>query len=177
MANIDNTTPQPPPAQDPWATAETRYSPGQMVKGVVTRIAPFGVFVRIEEGLEGVLYQSRLAQEAGTNVREGQNLTLYVTSVDARRRRMELGFEPQMHPVLVEKSNPPFPPPVNLHPVADGCVCSACKKTVEASWKHCVYCGNTLQRVCTTCGTKQPVIEGARFCHECGMPLEGGEGK
>jgi hypothetical protein len=51
-------------------------------------------------------------------------------------------------------------------------LCPFCKRSVQAHWKHCVYCGKPLARVCPKCGTPQAEMEGVRFCYECGSPLE-----
>ena len=50
--------------------------------------------------------------------------------------------------------------------------CPHCKRVVQAQWKHCVYCGKSLAKVCLKCGTPRAEIEGVRFCFECGSPLE-----
>ena len=49
--------------------------------------------------------------------------------------------------------------------------CPSCKREVQANWKHCVFCGASLSKVCPQCGTVQPEVEGARFCCSCGSPL------
>lgn len=51
-------------------------------------------------------------------------------------------------------------------------ICPACNKSTLPGWKHCVYCGASLARVCPKCGAPYPEIEGARFCFECGELLE-----
>lgn len=51
-------------------------------------------------------------------------------------------------------------------------ICLACNKSTLPGWKHCVYCGASLARVCPKCGAPYPDIEGARFCFECGELLE-----
>ncbi|HAH96017.1 MAG TPA: 4-hydroxy-3-methylbut-2-enyl diphosphate reductase, partial [Firmicutes bacterium] len=45
----------------PWEGIAEKYSEGQVVSGTVTRIAPFGAFVRIEEGIEGLIHISQLS--------------------------------------------------------------------------------------------------------------------
>jgi len=50
--------------------------------------------------------------------------------------------------------------------------CPSCKRPVQSNWKHCVFCGASLTKVCPNCGAPRPEIEGARFCFECGSPLE-----
>lgn len=49
--------------------------------------------------------------------------------------------------------------------------CPSCQRTVRPGWKHCVFCGVSLAKICPKCGTPGPQIEGARFCFECGSPL------
>jgi hypothetical protein len=50
--------------------------------------------------------------------------------------------------------------------------CPFCGRSVQGHWKHCVYCGKSLARVCPKCGAAQPEIEDAYFCFECGSPLK-----
>ena len=50
--------------------------------------------------------------------------------------------------------------------------CPFCGRSVQPHWKHCVYCGKSLARVCPKCGTPRAEAEGVRFCFECGSPLE-----
>src|SRR5260221_11967217 len=57
-------------------------------------------------------------------------------------------------------------------PTAKTSFCPACKRPVQLNWKHCVFCGASLAGVCPKCGAPRPEIEGARFCFECGSPLE-----
>jgi hypothetical protein len=51
--------------------------------------------------------------------------------------------------------------------------CPACKREVLADWRHCVYCGASLAKVCSQCGSPRPELEGARFCLACGHRLQG----
>ena len=54
---------------DPWSTdIPERYKPGAIVKGKVTKITNFGVFVELEEELEGLLHVSELADASDDNV-------------------------------------------------------------------------------------------------------------
>ena len=79
---------------DPWTTVEQRYTPGQIVTGVVTKIAPFGAFARIEDGIEGLIHQSELTP--GTDpkqvLHEGAQLQLRILRIDAERRRLGLSL-------------------------------------------------------------------------------------
>lgn len=80
---------------DPWSTFDQRYRPGQLVTGTVTRIVPFGVFARIEEGLEGLVRLSELPAwlRPLQNLHEGQQLPLRILSVDPERHHMELSLK------------------------------------------------------------------------------------
>ncbi len=57
-------------------------------------------------------------------------------------------------------------------PTAKTSLCPDCKRPAQLSWKHCVFCGASLAKVCPKCGAPYPEIEGARFCFECGGELE-----
>jgi len=72
---------------EPWATAMERYDVGQIVEGEVTQIAPFGVFVRLEDGIEGLVHMSELGD---TKVQVGDKLRLRVIKMDTQRRRIGL---------------------------------------------------------------------------------------
>ncbi|MFQ6057541.1 MAG: 30S ribosomal protein S1 [Anaerolineae bacterium] len=82
---------------DPWTTAEERYQVGQLVQGTVTNVVEFGAFARLEEGIEGLIHVSELAEENPVHprqvVQEGDVLTLRVISLDAGRRRIGLSLK------------------------------------------------------------------------------------
>src|SRR5690606_13145121 len=80
---------------DPWATdIPNRYQPGQLVKGTVTKITNFGVFVGLEEGLEGLLHISELADQKVENpsdlVSVGDEIEVKVLRVDSEDRKIGL---------------------------------------------------------------------------------------
>jgi small subunit ribosomal protein S1 len=81
---------------DPWETVEERYHPGQLVKGQITNVVSFGAFVRIEEGLEGLIHVSELAEGSFLHprnvVQENDTVVARVLSLDSRRRRMALSL-------------------------------------------------------------------------------------
>src|SRR6266498_3374167 len=79
---------------DPWTTVEQRYTPGQIVTGVVTKIAPFGAFARIEDGIEGLIHLSELlpGMDPKTSLHEGEQLQLRILRIDAERRRLGLSL-------------------------------------------------------------------------------------
>lgn len=79
---------------DPWTTVEQRYTTGQVVTGVVTKIAPFGAFARIEDGIEGLIHLSELTpgQDPKSILHEGAQLQLRILRIDAERRRLGLSL-------------------------------------------------------------------------------------
>ncbi|MFO0964434.1 MAG: 30S ribosomal protein S1 [Gemmataceae bacterium] len=82
-------------ANDPWeGDIPGRYHPGQVVKGKVTKITNFGVFVELEPGLEGLLHISELASDKVDNpkelVKEGEEIEVRVLRVDAADRKIGL---------------------------------------------------------------------------------------
>jgi len=268
---------------DPWTTVEQRYTPGQMVTGVVTKIAPFGAFARIEDGIEGLIHQSELPQgvDPKTVLHEGAQLQLRILRIDAERRRLGLSLrqadevaeakeatqetpgdeivleEPltesdtqygvdeiekilledisaaleevavpdigklhgspplssetqvsfheavwiaqRMHSFQVQPEHLflsilrnqyiqaalspllPFPEMLSGYTAVSshsqdtseqGDTCPLCKRLLQSHWKHCVYCGQSLAKVCPQCGAPRTEIEGVRFCYECGSSLE-----
>src|SRR5947199_2271644 len=79
---------------DPWTTVEQRYTPGQVVTGTITKIAPFGAFARIEDGIEGLIHLSELpaGMDPKASLHEGQQLQLRILRIDAERRRLGLSL-------------------------------------------------------------------------------------
>ena len=81
--------------QDPWAhDIPTKYQPGQVVRGKVTKITNFGVFVGLEDGLEGLLHISELADHKVENpeeiVKVGEEIEVKILRVDTEDRKIGL---------------------------------------------------------------------------------------
>ncbi|MCR4413795.1 MAG: 30S ribosomal protein S1, partial [Thermoguttaceae bacterium] len=82
-------------SEDPWADdIPKKYSPGQVVTGTVTKITNFGVFVGLENGLEGLLHISELADHKVENpedvVKVGQQIEVKILRVDRDERKIGL---------------------------------------------------------------------------------------
>jgi small subunit ribosomal protein S1 len=81
---------------DPWQSVEERYCVGQTVEGIVTHVVVFGAFARIEEGLEGLIHVSELAEgdflHPRNVVQEGDTVTARILNIDSARRRMGLSL-------------------------------------------------------------------------------------
>ena len=80
---------------DPWARdIPGKYQPGQIIKGTVTKITNFGVFVGLEDGLEGLLHISELADHKVENpeevVKVGDEIEVKILRVDTEERKIGL---------------------------------------------------------------------------------------
>jgi small subunit ribosomal protein S1 len=81
--------------EDPWATdIPSKYQPGQIVTGTVTKLTNFGVFVGLENGLEGLLHISELADHKVENpeeiVKVGDSIEVKILRVDTDERKIGL---------------------------------------------------------------------------------------
>lgn len=83
---------------DPWLTIEERYPLGSIVFGQVIKQAQFGVFIRLDEGIEGLVHNSEIAPTDRRLLQEGQRLTFRVISIDQERRRLRLSPAPESMP-------------------------------------------------------------------------------
>ncbi len=88
---------------DPWATVAERYHVGQVVEGRVTSVVNFGAFVALEDGLEGLIHVSELAEGQFLHprnvIREGETVRAQVLVIDGAHRRLSLSLrrlEPQI---------------------------------------------------------------------------------
>ncbi len=80
---------------DPWDTAAANLSSGQIITGTVVRLAPFGAFVNLEPGVDGLVHISKLGKGRRINhprevLEEGQELEVQVESVDTVEKRISL---------------------------------------------------------------------------------------
>ncbi len=84
--------------EDPWVEAiPGAYRPGMIVKGTVTKITNFGVFVELEDGLEGLLHISELSDQKVENpmdiVKAGQEVDVKILRVDTDDRKIGLSLK------------------------------------------------------------------------------------
>ncbi|AMV70831.1 30S ribosomal protein S1 [Desulfuromonas carbonis] len=80
---------------DPWSQLGSRYREGQTLTGTVARLVPFGAFVTLEEGVDGLIHISRLGQgrqlkHAGEVLQPGQQLAVTIEKIDLDQRRISL---------------------------------------------------------------------------------------
>ncbi|HEV7733609.1 MAG TPA: 30S ribosomal protein S1 [Candidatus Binatia bacterium] len=83
--------------EDPWNQVPKRYAPGTRIRGAVSSVTDFGVFVEIEEGIEGLVHVSQLSTERvdrpSSLYKVGDELEAEVTQVDAREKRIALSVK------------------------------------------------------------------------------------
>jgi len=81
---------------DPWETVSERYHINQVVEGRITNVVDFGAFARIEDGLEGLVHFSELAEghflHPRNVVAEGDLVQARILSIDAKARRLGLSL-------------------------------------------------------------------------------------
>ena len=84
--------------EDPWVEAiPSAYRPGMIVKGKITKITNFGVFVELEDGLEGLLHISELSDQKVENpqdvVKPNQEVDVKILRVDTEERKIGLSLK------------------------------------------------------------------------------------
>jgi small subunit ribosomal protein S1 len=93
--------------EDPWREFERKYQTGEVINGQVTKLVPFGAFVRVAEGIEGLVHISELSTQHVESPEQvlsvGQAVRVKVVDVDVMRRRISLsikrvGDEPEVQP-------------------------------------------------------------------------------
>jgi small subunit ribosomal protein S1 len=81
---------------DPWKEFAEKHRAGQIIDGEVTKIVPFGAFVRVAEGIEGLVHISKLSEQhvesADQVVQVGERVRVKVEDVDIARRRVSLSM-------------------------------------------------------------------------------------
>src|SRR5258706_6744007 len=87
---------------DPWTTVGERYSIGSVVEGRVRKLADFGAFLEIEEGVDGLVHVSDLSwtkhvKHPSELLKKGQVMQAVILSIDAPNRRLSLGVK-QLQP-------------------------------------------------------------------------------
>jgi len=83
--------------KNPWEEFTNKYGPGASVSGKVTNITDFGIFVEIEEGIEGLVHISELSQKRVKSASElfavGDTVTATIKSIDSKARKIRLSIK------------------------------------------------------------------------------------
>ena len=81
---------------NPWADVNTRYSANDIVPATITSVVSFGVFARLDDGLEGLIHVSEMSL-GGASVRElfsdGQKIKVRILHVDSQHQRLGLSLK------------------------------------------------------------------------------------
>jgi small subunit ribosomal protein S1 len=102
--------------EDPWKEFERRYQAGEIIEGQVTKLVPFGAFVRVAQGIEGLVHISELSHEhvdtPESVLAVGDEVRAKVIDVDVSRRRVSLSMrqvteKPRATEIEVEKEVAP----------------------------------------------------------------------
>ena len=84
-------------ALDPWQSIPTRYTPGTILRGMVTSVTDFGIFLEIEEGIEGLIHVSEISKEKidtpKSFAKVGDELEAVVLHVDTVERKIALSVK------------------------------------------------------------------------------------
>nr|NJM03345.1 30S ribosomal protein S1 [Desulfobacula sp.] len=83
--------------KDPWETVSQRYEVGKEISGVITNLTDFGVFVELEEGIEGLVHVSEISKENVKSPKEhyavGDTITAKVMNINSDERRIGLSIK------------------------------------------------------------------------------------
>jgi small subunit ribosomal protein S1 len=81
---------------DPWENVPKKYRRGQVVKGVVTNVTDFGIFLEIEKGVEGLIHVSEISKDKVDNLKDfakvNDELEVLIISIDKRGRKIGLSI-------------------------------------------------------------------------------------
>ena len=83
--------------EDPWANIASNYAVGQIVKGTVSKIATFGAFVEIGEGVDGLVHISQISdghiEKVSDALKPGQEVEARIVKIDTAERRVGLSIK------------------------------------------------------------------------------------
>lgn len=83
--------------RDPWENIKSRYRMGQAVEGVITKLTDFGAFMELEEGVEGLIYVSEIAdhriEKPADILKVGDQVRAEILSIEPKERRIGLSIK------------------------------------------------------------------------------------
>jgi ribosomal protein S1 len=83
--------------ENPWDKLGRELPVESKTKGKVTRLAPYGAFVRLDQGVEGLIHISKIPSEADLSI--GDEVNVYIESIDVDNHRISLGLVLSAKPV------------------------------------------------------------------------------
>ncbi len=100
---------------NPWAVVAEKVKPGDCIEGAVTTITDFGAFVRVADGVEGLIHVSEMGRGSFLHprdaVREGQSVRARVLSIEPERQRMSLSLWRAAEGAPTSAADAAIPPP------------------------------------------------------------------
>ena len=82
---------------DPWESVSQRYEVSKEISGVITNLTDFGIFVELEEGIEGLIHVSEISKENSKNPKEnykiGETIIAKVMNINSDERRIGLSIK------------------------------------------------------------------------------------
>ena len=88
--------------EDPWIKVKDKYNVNDQVKGIVTNVADYGVFIEIEAGVEGLCHRDAISWSPKQNSKPGnlyarsQSVDVQILEIDFEKRRLSLGIKQLM---------------------------------------------------------------------------------
>lgn len=84
-------------ANDPWQTVDDNYHINQTIKGIVKEIKPYGAFVEIDSGVQGLLHKSVINDnpeiDINSIITEGQEINVTIISIDKSDRKIAFSLK------------------------------------------------------------------------------------
>ena len=158
---------------NPWDTLKERYPVGKIIEGKVTRLAKFGAFVEVEEGVDGLIHISEFTNEKriqtpGEVVKVGQVVRAVIVSADPELKRLKLSMK-QLEATPADQ----FVQDVSVGDQVTGRVVRVRGNEVR------VQLGEGIEGVCTiTTGvTETPAVAGGSLAEQLAAAWKGGGAK
>jgi small subunit ribosomal protein S1 len=113
--------------EDPWRSLVKKYPVGAIVEGKVTKLVPFGVFVELGDGIEGLVHISEMAKahvdQPSQVTKVGETVHVKVMEIDLDRRRVSLSMKSAAETLGIEVEVTPLEPkPEAAAPAAEEAV-------------------------------------------------------
>ncbi|MBI2484936.1 S1 RNA-binding domain-containing protein [Candidatus Uhrbacteria bacterium] len=97
--------------EDPWRNVEKRYKVGDVVKGKVLKVNPFGFFVELDQDIHGLAHVSELSEkpveDLHTIANEGDTIDFKVVSIEPKEHRLGLSLKAMKEPTAPVKEDVP----------------------------------------------------------------------
>jgi small subunit ribosomal protein S1 len=99
---------------NPWETLKDKYPEGSVIKGVIRNITNFGIFVGVEEGIDGLIHMSDISwkqrvKNPSETFKKGQEIEAMVLNIDVEHEKFSLGLK-QIEKNPWEELNAKYPP-------------------------------------------------------------------